>query len=169
MSIVSVGRRLPAALGAAGEAADLAHDAAGEGDEVLRGEAIRGLLGIGRGRVERSRRDDVVRGGRLQDPLRDAAVLADLRELEQAVRLERLQVVVDLLAGDAHPGREGSGGARLHELGEQPGAGRVERDRGGRRVLDDLDILHRRHPRLDNLVCQDSLPPGRQQTAATEG
>ena len=112
-----------------------------------------------------------MRGGRLEDPLGDAAVLAHLGELEQAVGLERLEVVVELLAGDPHPGSEGSRGSRLRELGEQPGPRRVERDRGGRRVLDDLHVLHRGHRRLDNLVCQGQghgTADG-QQTAATEG
>ena len=45
MSIDIVGRRLSAASARRGQAADLADEAAGEGDEVARREAVGGLLG----------------------------------------------------------------------------------------------------------------------------
>jgi hypothetical protein len=48
-------------------------------------------------------------------------VPALLGKHRQAVRLERLEVVVDLLAGDADPGREPGGGGRDSQLAEQPG------------------------------------------------
>ena len=46
MSIAIVGSRLPAALGPAGEVADLADEAPGEGDEIAGRQSVRGLLGV---------------------------------------------------------------------------------------------------------------------------
>jgi hypothetical protein len=58
------------------------------------------------------------------------------------VRLERLEVVVDLLACDADPGGEPGGGRRDGQLAEQPGPDRIQRGGGCLRALDDLDVLH---------------------------
>ena len=65
----------------------------------------------------------------------------------QAVRLERLQVVVDLLAGEADPAGERRGRRRLDAARQQPGPDRVERDCGGGGVLDHLDVVHGVHVR----------------------
>jgi hypothetical protein len=69
-------------------------------------------------------------------------VPALLGQLHQAVRLERLEVIVDLLARDADPGGEPGGGGRDGQLDEQPGPDRIERCGGCLRALDDLDVLH---------------------------
>ncbi len=54
-------------------------------------------------------------------------------------------MVVQLLPRDAEAQRERTGRGGLDELAEQPGAHRVERDRGRRRVLDHRDVS-RLHP-----------------------
>ncbi len=65
-----------------------------------------------------------------------------LRDRHEALGLERAQVVVDLLAGQADPAGERRRRRRLGELGQQPRPDRVQRDdrRGG--VLDDFDVQH---------------------------
>ena len=68
---------------------------------------VGGALRVGARRGERGRRDDVGRGGRTQHALADAAAHADLGQLDQAVRFERIEVVVDLLTGDPDATREG--------------------------------------------------------------
>src|SRR5215213_3243074 len=58
------------------------------------------------------------------------------------MRLERLEVVVDLLARDADPGGDPGGGGRDHQLAEKPGPDRIQRGGGCLCALDDLDVLH---------------------------
>jgi hypothetical protein len=76
--------------------------------------------------------------------------------LDEAVGLQRLQVVVDLLPGQADLGGQHGGGGRLAQLGQQPGPDGVQRDLGGGRVLDHCDILHATKIATDKLFCQDS-------------
>ena len=106
------------------------------------------------GRRERGGRDDVGGGGCPQHTLADAAPHADLGQLDQAVRFERVEVVVDLLAGDPDAACEGPGRRGLGELGEQQGPHRIERHRGGGRVLDHFHVAHGGHPALDDFSCQ---------------
>ena len=63
-------------------------------------------------------------------------------------------MVVDLLAAEPHPRREPGGGRRLLELGEQPGADRIQRDGGCGRILDDLHVEHGTTLAPDNYSCQ---------------
>jgi hypothetical protein len=69
-------------------------------------------------------------------------VPALLGQLHQPVRLERVEVVVDLLARDADPGGEPCGGCRNGQLAEQPGPDRIQRGGCCLRAFDDLDVLH---------------------------
>ena len=147
---------LAGGVGPARQGADLAHQPAGQRDEVARREVVGVGVRVGRGRAEGRRGDDV--GGRrgLQHPLGDAAVPALLGQPHQAVRLERLQVVVDLLARDADPGGEPGGGGRHGQFAEQPGPDRVQSGGGRLRVLDDLDVLHDSTVRLTRNVVKGS-------------
>ena len=97
---------------------------------------------VGRGRADSRRRHDVQRRRRLEHPLGDAPVPTLLGQLHQAVCLERLEVVVHLLAREADSGRESGGGGRSGQLTEQPGPDRIQRGGGGLCVFDDLDVLH---------------------------
>jgi hypothetical protein len=60
------------------------------------------------------------------------------------VSLERAQVIVHLLAREAHPRSERCGRARLDELGQQPGPHRVEGDHRGGRIVDHFEVDHGR-------------------------
>ena len=74
------------------------------------------------------------------------------------MRFERLQVVVDLLAGEADPRRDRRRRAGLGQLGQQPGPHRIERHRGGGRVLDHFDVVHRiAASRLTNLFVKSGF------------
>ena len=144
MSIDIVGSRLPAAVARPGEVADLAHGAAGEGDEVAGRQAVGGGLGIHGGLAQRSRRDDVAGRRRLQEAFGDAAVLAHVGKDDEPMRFESVQVVVDLLAGNADASGERRRRRRLGELTEQSCPDRVEGDRCRSGILDDLDVVHAR-------------------------
>ena len=84
-----VGSALAGAVGPAGQAADLPHDPAGEGDEVAAEKRSARLLGVHGRLPERCGRHDVAGGRGPQHPLGDAAPLALLGQLDEAVRLER--------------------------------------------------------------------------------
>ena len=73
----------------------------------------------------------------VQLPLRRSSI-----ELDQAVLLQRPQVVVDLLPGQPDAGCERAGRAGLGQLSEQPGPDRVQRSLGGGGVVDDGDVVH---------------------------
>ena len=124
------------------EGAHLAHQSAGQRDEVARRQVVGVGVRVGRGRADGRRRHDVRRRRRLQHPLGDAPVPALLGQFHQAVRLERLEVVVDLLAREPHPGGESGGRSGDGQLAEQPGPDRIQRGGGCLRALDDLDVLH---------------------------
>jgi hypothetical protein len=92
----------------------------------------------------------------LQDALGNAAVLALLRDLDEAVRLEDAEVVVELLAGDPDPLCQCRGGCRLGQFGEQAGADGVEGHDGGCGVVDDFDVEHHgAEDRIDKKSCQE--------------
>ena len=97
-------------------------------------------------------RDDVGRRGGLQHALGQPAVAALLGDAHQAVGLERAEVVVDLLAREADLRGQRGGRAGLGQLGQQPRADRVERDRGGGRILDHLDVVHASMTALTNFL-----------------
>ena len=65
-----------------------------------------------------------------------------LRDLDQAFRFERAQVVVDLLARKADPRGETRGAAGRGQLGQQPGPDRVQRDGRDGRFFDHCDVPH---------------------------
>ena len=80
------------------------------GDQVAGGQAVARPARVAPpSSAMRGGRDDVAGGGRAQHPLRDPAPGADLGQLDEAVRLERVEVVVDLLAG--RPSRAASAAA----------------------------------------------------------
>jgi len=58
------------------------------------------------------------------------------------VLLEHLEVVVHLLALEAHTSREHRGRCRLSKLSQEPSTHWVERDLGDSRVVDDTDVEH---------------------------
>ena len=80
-----------------------------------------------------------------------------LGQLHQAVGLERLEVVVDLLARDADPGGEPGGGGRDGQFAEQPGPDRIQRGGGCLRALDDLDVLHVATVPLTNILVKGAV------------
>ena len=130
------------AVGAAGEVADLADHPAREGEQVARGEAVGDPGGVGGRRAEGGRGDQVRRRGRLDHPLGEPAprTLPDLAD--QAVGLQRAQVVVDLLAGQADLPGQRRGRAGLGERGQQARAQRVQRRRRGGGFVDDVHVEH---------------------------
>jgi hypothetical protein len=74
------------------------------------------------------------------------------------VRLERLEVVVDLLACNADSGGEPGGGGRDGQLAEQPGPDRIQRGGGRLRAFDDLDVLHDATVPLTRKIVKGALP-----------
>ena len=70
------------------------------------------------------------------------AVAALLRDADEAVGLERAQVVVDLLAREPEALGERRGRRRLGQLGQQARTHRVEGHHRGGRVVDHLDVDH---------------------------
>src|SRR6202044_3154270 len=97
---------------------------------------------IGRDRGERGRRDHVGRGASLHDPLGHVALAALLDQLHQTVLLKGLDVIADILPSKPKPRRERGRGVWLGQRREHPGPDRIERDLGGRGILDHGDILH---------------------------
>ena len=128
--------------GLAGEVADLAHGAAGEGDEIAGRQVVGGGVRVHGGLTHCPGRHDVAGGGCLQEAFGDAAVLTLGGEDDEAMSLERPQVVVDLLAGDADTDGERRRRRRLGELSEQARPHRIEGDRRCCGILDDLDVVH---------------------------
>src|SRR3954453_10786531 len=86
---------------AADELADLADEAGAEGQQPARRELVADAVGIGRQAGERGGRDDVRRRGGPQDALGASALAPLLDALDEAVALQRAQVVVRLLARQA--------------------------------------------------------------------
>ena len=70
------------------------------------------------------------------------------------MRLERSQVVVDLLAGQPDAFGEHRRRTWLRELGQQARAHRIECDDRSSRVLDELDVQHGPQRTTDKLLCQ---------------
>ena len=104
-------------------------------------------------------RDRVRRGGGHQQALGQPAPLALTRRLDQAVGLQDLQVVVDLLAALADPARQLGGRCGHGQLGQERGADPVQRGGRGGRLLDDLDVEHGRIPALTALFVKGTPPP----------
>jgi len=149
-------------VGPAQQGTDLAHYSAGQRDEVACRQMVVGGVGIGRGRADGCGGYDVGCGRCPQDPLGDASVPALLDQLHQAVRLERLEVVADLLARETDAHGELCGGARNSQLAQQPGADRIQYGSGRPGVFDDFDVLHATTMALDKNNCQgldDSVVP----------
>ena len=157
LSIPSVASGLPAAPRPGDELADLADHAPGDREQPARGALVGLARRIRRDRRQGGGRDHVGRGGRAEHALGAVALAALLDELHQAVALERPQVVVRLLAGQADARGERAGGSGLRELGEQAGADRVERGLGGGGVVDDGDVVHGCSVLTDNYFCQDEF------------
>jgi hypothetical protein len=138
------GQRLARRAGPGDELADLVDEAAGEGEQPARGALVGPARRVRRDRREGGRRDHVGGGRRLEHALGDVALAALLDELRQTVALERPEVVVRLLAGQADARRQRARGPGLGQLGKQAGPDRVQRGLGGGGVLDDGDVVHGR-------------------------
>ena len=99
---VDAQRREELALGIrpAREGSDLAHDACAQRDEVTGRETVGRACRVGRlgGLAQRGGGDHIGGGGGHEQPLGEPAVTPGAGLLHQTVRLERAQVVVDLLA-----------------------------------------------------------------------
>ena len=103
VSTARVARRLPVSRRATNEVAHLADDPCAQGDEIARGQPIDFPIRIRGDRAQGARRDDVGSGRRHEEPFRQPAPLAFLGQPDQSVRLQSVQVVVDLLSGQADP------------------------------------------------------------------
>ena len=68
--------------------------------------------------------------------------------------LERLEVVVDLLAGEPDGGGQHGGRSRLGQLSQQPGADGIQAGLCGGRVVDHSNALHVLQRATDKKICQ---------------
>ena len=136
------------------EAPDLADGARRERDQVSRGEAVHAALGVAREGPEGVRRHGV--GGRRRDQaaLGDATPLALVGDSREPALLERAQVVVGLLAGQADALGERRRRTRLRQLGQDPRPDRVQEGPCRRGVVDGFDVEHGGDQSLDKMFCQ---------------
>src|SRR5262249_24494187 len=79
---------------------------------------------------------------RHEQPFRQPAPLAFLGQPHQPVRLQRVQMVVDLLPGQADPRGKRRRRGRRDELGEESTPHGLQGHRRRRRIIDDLDGEH---------------------------
>ncbi len=99
-------------------------------------------MGIHGDRSQGARRNDVGRSRRHQQAFCQPAPLAFLGQPHQPVRLQRVQMVVDLLASQADPrGQRRRRGGR-GQLGEESASHRLQGYGRRRRIIDDLDVEH---------------------------
>jgi hypothetical protein len=144
LAVEGVRREPFAGLGRAGdERADVADQPGAEGEQPARRELIAEAVRVGLHGGERQRTDHVRRRGGSHQPLGDVALAALVGQLDQAVPLQGLEVVVHLLPGQ--PDLSGQHGGRRgprRQLGQQPGADGVQRDGRGLWVLDHGDVQH---------------------------
>ena len=82
----------------------VADELRGQREQPPGGQAVRRAGRIGRDRRQRGRRDHVGGRGRLQQPLGHVALAPLLDQLHESVLLQRAQVIVDLLPGQADRG-----------------------------------------------------------------
>ena len=120
----------------------LADDPSAQGDEIARGQPIDFPIRINGDRAQGARRNDVGSSRRHEQPFRQPAPLAFLGQPHQPVLLQRVQMVVDLLPGQADPrGQRRRRGGR-DQLGEESTPHGLQGHRRRRRIIDDLDVEH---------------------------
>ena len=134
------------------EVAHLADHPCAQGDEIARGQPIDFPIRINGDRAHGARRNDVGSGRRHEQPFRQPAPLAFLGQPHQPVRLQRVQMVVDLLPSQADPrGQRRRRGGR-GQLGEEPTPHGLQGHRRRRRIIDDLDVEHEEMVALTTIV-----------------
>ena len=130
-------------LGRAGdELAHVAHRPGRHRDQPPRRQPVRRAGGVGLHPVERRRRDHVGERRRSQHAFRHIALLPLFDELHEAVPLERLEVVVHVLAREAERAGQARRGAGLGQLGQQAAPHGVQGHLGCLGVFDHGHIDH---------------------------
>src|SRR5437870_4410508 len=143
------------------EVTDLADDPRAQGDEIARGQPIDFPIRINRDRAQGARRNDVGSSRRHEQPFRQPAPLAFLGQPHQPVRLQGVQVVVDLLPSQADPRGQCRRRGGRGQLGEEPAAHRLQGHRRRRRIIDDLDVEHEEMVSLTTFIVKgDPTPNG---------
>ncbi len=142
VSTARVARRLPVSVRTTHKVAHLANDACAQGDEIARGQPVDSPIRIRGDRAQGARRHDVGRGRRHEQPFRQPAPLAFLGQPHQPVRLQRVQVVVDFLPGQADPRGQRRRRGGHDQLGEESTPHGLQRHRRRGRIIDDLDVEH---------------------------
>ena len=90
-------------VGATNKVAHLADDPCAQGDEIAGGQPIDFPFRIRGDGTQGAWRNDVGSGRRHEQPFRQPAPLAFLGQPHQAVRLQRVQMIVDFLTSQADP------------------------------------------------------------------
>ncbi len=154
------------------EVSHLADDPCAQGDEIARGQPIDFPIRINGDRAQGARRNDVGSSRRHEQPFRQPAPLAFLGQPHQPVRLQRVQMVVDLLPSQADPrGQRRRRGGR-GQLGEESTPHGLQGHRRRRRIIDDLDVEHEEMVALTTIVVKHGsrlfLPNSRSRWRAAE-
>ena len=154
------------------EVAHLADDACAHGDEIARGQPIDFPIRINGDWAQGARRDNVGSGRRHEQPFRQPAPLAFLGQPHQPVRLQRVQVVVDLLPSQANPRGQRRRRRGHGQLGEESTPHGLQGHRRRRRIIDDLDVEHEERVALTTIVVKREsrffLPNSRSRWRAAE-
>ena len=136
---------------------DIADKLRGQGQQPAGRQTIRRAGRIGGHGRQRRRRDHV--GGRrgLEQALGHVPLATLLHQLYQPVSLQRPQVVVDFLPGQADGGGEHRRRPRLGQLSQQARSGRLQRGLGGGRIGDHCYIDHETSLTPDKNSCQEKF------------
>src|SRR5262249_4044211 len=90
-------------------------------------------------------------------PFREATPFAFAGQPHESMRLQRAQMVVDLLPGQADPGAESRRGGGCGQVGQEATPDRLQSHRRRRRIVDHLNVDHEGDGIIDNFCCQSRI------------
>jgi catechol 2,3-dioxygenase-like lactoylglutathione lyase family enzyme len=124
------------------EAADFTDHPCAQCDEIARRESVDLTIRIDRDWAERIWRHHVGGGARHEQAFGQSAPLSLFGQSHQAVRLERIEVVGDLLSRQADPRGQRCRRGGCGQFREESAANGLHGHRRRRRIINDVDIEH---------------------------